>query len=276
MITIKPYGGLGNRIRSVDSAIALAECTGKKVKVIWDANEELNCPFSELFELSDKFELKEISTNYFPRKVNEKFSILLHKLSINYPFSYDSVLHESDISRLKSEHYNFCDQKHFKKIYININGRFLLPEEPYKFFKPVKSIEARVDELSKSFNSHTIGIHIRRTDNQMAIINSPLERFFELMADEKSRNEKVKFYLATDSPESEKKITDRFPGDVIMIQKELRRDKEEGIKDALIDLLCLSRTSKIIGSFWSSFSEVAAEMGKIPLIIAENKKEEIQ
>lgn len=268
MITIKPYGGLGNRIRSVDSAIALAECTGKKLRVIWDANAELNCPFSELFKESDKFELKEISTMYFPRKINEKISILLHKLSINYPFSYDSILHESDISRLKSENYNFCDQKRFDRIYININGSFLTPKEPYKYFKPVKSIESRVEDLSKEFASYTVGVHIRRTDNKMAIINSPLERFIDLMTQEKSRNEKVKFFLSTDSPETEKIVVERFPDDIIVNKKELRRNRKQGIQDALVDLLCLSKTSSIIGSYWSSFTEVASEMGRIPLIVA--------
>lgn len=268
MITIKPYGGLGNRIRSVDSAIALAECTGKKLKVIWDANRELNCPFSGLFEPVDRFELKEISSYYLPRKINEKISILLHRLSINYPFSYDSVLHESDISRLKSENYNFCDQKGFNRIYININGSFLTPQEPYKYFKPVNFIDSRIKSLSQEFDSATVGVHIRRTDNKLSIEKSPLERFIELMIVEKSRNEKLKFYLSTDSPEAEKIIIEKFPGNVITNKKELRRDRQEGIQDALVDLICLSKTSKIIGSYWSSFSEVAAEMGKIPLVIA--------
>lgn len=273
MITIKPYGGLGNRIRSVDSAIALAECTGKKLKVLWDANKELNCPYSDLFEQSEKFDLKEISTYYLPRKINEKFSLLLNRLSINYPFSYDSVLLESDISKLKTENYNFCDLKRFNKIYININGSFLTPEKPYRYFKPVKSIDSQINGLTKEFDSNTIGVHIRRTDNRLAIAKSPLERFFELMSREKNRNSKVKFYLSTDSPETEKIIVEKFPGDVITNEKELRRDRKEGIQDALVDLLCLSKTSKIIGSYWSSFSEVASEMGKIPLIIAGNNME---
>jgi hypothetical protein len=153
-------------------------------------------------------------------------------------------------------------------IYININGRFLYPKEPYKYFKPVNSIKSRVEDLSKEFNSCTVGVHIRRTDNKLAIAKSPIERFIELMSREKSRNEKVKFYLATDSPDSEKIIFERFPGDVIINIKELRRDRKEGIKDALVDLLCLSKTSRIIGSYWSSFTDVASEMGKIPLVIA--------
>lgn len=36
---------------------------------------------------------------------------------------------------------------------------------------------------------------------------------------------------------------------------------------AMIDILCLSRTLKIYGSFYSSFSEYAANMGNIPLVI---------
>ncbi len=268
MITIKPYGGLGNRLRSVDSAIALSECTGKKLEVIWDSNEELNCPFSELFKVPDNFSLKEVSTNYLPRKINEKISIVLHALSVNYPFSYNSVLHEKDISKLKATNYNFCNQEKFRKVFISINGRFLFPQDPYHYLEPVEFIKKKVDTLTDRFTTETVGVHIRRTDNDLAIQNSPLEKFLELMDREKSSNPGIKFYLSTDSPETEQIIMDKFPDEVTVYNKELRRDKKEGIQDALIDLLCLSSTSKIIGSYWSSFSDVASEMGKVPLIIA--------
>ena len=54
MIVIQPRGGLGNRMRAVDSAIALAEKLDKKLNVIWLLNSECNCKFQDLFVLPDK------------------------------------------------------------------------------------------------------------------------------------------------------------------------------------------------------------------------------
>lgn len=271
MIVIKPYGGLGNRLRSLDSAIALSDCTRHSLKMIWDANEELNCSFSSLFNAPEDFDLKEISTSYLSRKFQEKIAIIFHFTGINYPFSFDCVLHENDLMKLKSRGYDFCKLKNFKNIYINSNGRFLSPGKPYNYLSPVSDIKQKVDELCIDFDDNCIGVHIRRTDNQLSIKKSPIEKFIELMKAEEKQNPEQKFFLSTDSPRAENDIEKAFKGKIIKYDKELSRKKEQGVKDALIDMLCLSRTSKIIGSYWSSFSEVAAEMGNIPLVIAANE-----
>lgn len=164
MITIKPYGGLGNRLRSLDSAVALAECTGKDLKVIWDRNEEFNCAFSRLFEETPVFDIKEISSSYFPRKIKEKLLLLAHKLKVKYPNQYDCILLESDIMKMKEENYNFCNLNTCNNLFININGRFLFPEKPYQYLKPVDFISKKVDSIVENFSPYTVGVHIRRTD----------------------------------------------------------------------------------------------------------------
>ena len=77
------------------------------------------------------------------------------------------------------------------------------------------------------------------------------------------------FYLATDDMNEEARLRERF-GDKIISNKnrDLSRASVNGIRDALIDLFCLSRTSAIIGSYFSSFTDTAAAMHGIPLTIA--------
>ena len=41
------------------------------------------------------------------------------------------------------------------------------------------------------------------------------------------------------------------------------RNSLEGMKFAVVDLFCLSKTKKIIGSVGSSYSQIAAEIGGI-------------
>jgi len=74
------------------------------------------------------------------------------------------------------------------------------------------------------------------------------------------------FFLATDSPEEEQDMKKLFGDRIITFAKKLDRNNPEAIQDALVDLLCLSKTRKIIGSFYSSFSDIAADIGYIEFV----------
>jgi len=48
----------------------------------------------------------------------------------------------------------------------------------------------------------------------------------------------------------------------------LERNSLEGMVFAVTELFCLSKTQKIIGSDYSSYSNIAAELGEIPVEFA--------
>lgn len=98
----------------------------------------------------------------------------------------------------------------------------------------------------------------------MSIKYSPSELFLEAIEKEIENNSAVKFYLATDDSQEEKLITERF-GDRICTYKKrsVDRNTEVAIVDAMIDLTNLASCYKIYGSYYSSFSDVAAIWGNI-------------
>jgi hypothetical protein len=61
-------------------------------------------------------------------------------------------------------------------------------------------------------------------------------------------------------------MREAFGNRVLTRPKRLERARPEGMRDALIDLLCLARTRRVIGSVYSSFSEAAAEIGGVELV----------
>ncbi len=73
------------------------------------------------------------------------------------------------------------------------------------------------------------------------------------------------FFLATDEPTEETKLRSIFGDTIITVPKDLDRANPDAIKGALVDLLCLSRTRLVVGSHWSAFSEMAAEIAGTPL-----------
>jgi hypothetical protein len=131
--------------------------------------------------------------------------------------------------------------------------------------KPALMIQCVSDDIFASIpnGANIIGIHIRRGDNEKSIVESPSELFWNAMNEYDSN---TLFYLATDSIEERIEVTARFPGRVFLGSDTIiGRNDPFGCREALIDFYCLSRCSEILGSYYSSFSEMASMYGDVPL-----------
>lgn len=276
MITIKPFGGLCNRMRAIDSVLAIARKTRTDVRIIWENNISLFCDFNKLFITPPGVKVTQtvsLLPQFYTKLKRHSFE-QLRKRNIFLPLGYDKYFFDEDILSLKSKGFDFSSLKSNEKIYIETQTRFFKDDRPHSYFIPIPEIQQKVDKITGSFGDYTIGVHIRRGDHKICIRESPLENFIESMEQEVEVNNRIQFYLATDSFEIEEKIRDHFPGRIISNKRILRRDSTKGIQDALIDLKCLSLTQKILGSYWSSFSETAAIMGKIELQVVRKSKQE--
>ena len=159
-------------------------------------------------------------------------------------------------------------------------------------FQPNEEVQRLIDERTADFTSDTIGIHIRRTDHQQAIDESPIELFFEAIDRElnapshpprgganKSFGELLEtiapprggregaIYLATDDEATKAALRQRYGKRVITSEAEATRESTDGIRDALVEMYALSRTRQIYGSAGSTFSPIAAALGDVPITI---------
>jgi hypothetical protein len=164
-----------------------------------------------------------------------------------------------------------------------LNGGRVLIESCYEFgdytssysknFIPTRDILQSVEEfIDNNFTSNTIGVHIRRTDNELSIKNSPLSLFCDAMNREIELCEDTTFYVATDDKDTKSELKRMFGDRILSIDTDCNRNSLQGIKDAVKEMWLLSRTSKIYGSFYSSYSEVASQLGGIPLNILQIAK----
>ena len=141
-------------------------------------------------------------------------------------------------------------------------------KEDFSCIHPSANIENKGRKVFEQIHKNTVGVHIRRTDHIEAIANSPLELFFDRMQREIT-NSDANFYVTTDDRTVEQELKKYFPTDKLIFyeNKVIDRDSKEGIEDAMIDMFCLSKCSKILGSFNSTFSLIPSIMGGIPLEI---------
>jgi hypothetical protein len=142
------------------------------------------------------------------------------------------------------------------------------PDELYSLlFHPVREVMRVVDSYRCRFNSHTIGLHIRRTDNAESIAKSPTELFIKKVREEIELHNDTKVFLATDSTDVKKEFIAAFGSRIITPQEDACRDSISGIRGGIIDLWTLASTQKMYGSAGSSFSPMAASIGGVPLEI---------
>lgn len=250
-IIVQPQGGLCNRMRTICGAVSLAKKMNGEVTVVWTKDTSLNVEFSEIFE-------------DFPYKVSEsKLTSVKYKMLYHWykDFCRCQILDDEWVYKYARGKLfdTWCNLIDYKGIFI-ISSADILFDGDYKIFKPNKRTLQTLN--TACCNSNTIGIHIRRTDNEMSIKHSPTYLFLEKIREELHTNPDAKFYLATDEPAEEKLFIDEF-GDRILVYKKhsLNRNDPLAVKDAIIDLYNLSCCKKILASYYSSFSDVAALWG---------------
>ncbi len=256
MIIIQPSGGLCNRMRVINSAYILAQKKNCKLLVLWKMCDELNCPFEELFLPPKEFQIINFKSNFNIKKIfyqcTAKQRFQNEAIENN---KTDGVLHTDFFDRLSSSCY-ISTWEHF------------YPANDYHLFVPTNSLAKRIDKIVKNFGTHAVGVHIRRTDNTWAIANSKSDEFSTAIREELKMFPDAKFYIATDDITEEERLRKEFGNAIISnTSKTLARDSVEGMQDALIDLFCLSKTNKIFGSFYSSFTDIAADMQGIEKIV---------
>jgi len=265
MITFVPVGGLANRMRAIHSVLSLAE--SDEVRIYWFKDKGLNCCFQQLFQPIPLSNIQIKEANLWdkllldrPRRKNFHFPRLYQAIR------FDACLYEHQTPK------NDTDYKQWKQvhdpIYMASYNQFYPPTKNLKdLFIPIEPIQNKIEDVCATYTMQTIGIHIRRGDHDIAIRKSPLELFIVGMEKEIEKEPLTNFYLATDSETEKTMLIKRFGSRIITSPNAATRNTAEGIQEAVVDLYALSRTHKILGSFYSSFSEIAAQLGSCRLQI---------
>ena len=272
-IVITPYGGLANRMRTLNAAIEFAKAEGVRLQAVWFCNRELNAPYDALFipPYCDENQIITIRKGgFFDRFVYR--SPRRHTLWLPYiiaPRLFDTRIYSQEFKRLR-------EQGELESV-IKSGNRVLI-ESCYEFgdyyaslsknFVPVPDILNAVNEyVAKNFTRNTVGIHIRRTDNWLSIQKSPLSLFIEAMQREIEACADTNFYVATDDVATKEELRRCFGNRILTLDTDCSRNSISGMKDAVKEMWILSRTTRIYGSFYSSYSVIASHLTNIPLQI---------
>jgi hypothetical protein len=276
-LIVRPLGGLANRMRVIETAMAFAANHSAEVIILWEKNNILNAYYEQCFESLPNVKIINIdySGNNFFFRLKRKIINRLFLWIGN--FIFDIRLYDSTIKNYLNDDRTPKPEEIFFTRVAETNNKVYF-ETCYEFVSvsqssPViikQSIRERAINFLKPYGRF-IGVHIRRTDSTEAIENSPVELFIERMDALIGQSSSVRFYISTDSEEVFNNLKNIYNEKVFSATYERTRRTADGIISALVDLYCLSRSEMILGSFYSSFSQMAAKTGNVPLeIVAKN------
>ena len=267
-LVLVPSGGLANRMRAIVSAVHLCRTEGARLRVVWFKDWGMQARFTDIFESPqiENMTVKEASLwdyllNDRPRQRNLYVSKWPQKL-----YYTGGVIEEQTITPRKQQNFDFhtwLRGRCYMSCY-QVFGHF--PSSLYtEVLRPSAAVLTMTNKLLSHFTPYTIGMHIRRTDHQEAILKSPTGLFIKAAQRELDAHPQLRIFLATDSEEVKHQFYDDFGLErIITATTAATRSSCEGIRAGMADMLALAHTQHIYGSAGSSFSEMAAILSGHP------------
>lgn len=257
----RAHHGLGNRLRALMSVLQYVEKYNMELVMQWPIDHHMGCSFNALF----------------------LDAIPLMDPTMNVPFDlggdkYDYV--DDDPDNNKGELVVFLDRPIFAKsnCVLNFEGMdYPAMSRLLRGLTPLGEISARVPR----FTSYTVGVHIRMdsamTSSWEAASNYSAENYtttqrerarshYSNFVAEMLRIEETtccKWFVCTDSPHIIPRMRQIFGSSLIVnrprgtARSTVVNREGVDIQDAFVDMLSLSRCNALLGSSWSSFTEVA-------------------
>lgn len=264
-IIVVPRSGLCNRMRSMDSAMALGRELHRPVRVVWAPEPCMAARFHELFQpvagigMSDRLGTWGEALLRWGRHASVRKAWRIGTGERYY--HYD--MHDELVRDLGQDGHGFGPGP----VRIANVSRFFGAEPRYAQFVPVARLQDRIDVAAADFLPNTLGVHIRRSDNVESISVSTDDRFLAHMKAALEADPATTFYLASDSEACKRLMIGHFGDRVITDLRPTDRSTLAGMEEAVVQLYALARTRKVLGSYWSSFSHTAAHIGGIEEVI---------
>lgn len=276
-ITLIPYGGVARRVRTIASAIDLfAEKTEKRVEILWFTTDDFSAPSERLFTLSPKYVPEHITireattadriTNDVPCRSN---------LFLSAPFvfvKYDLILPPSKVTGLVTEGKEYAAalrevcSKYGERVLMSTNETLTKRDSRiYRYLVPTVEVTGVRNSRMSGWHENVVGVHLSRSNDANSYAESPTELFIQRMQKMIERDPTTSFFLATTDSDEMERLQTIFRNRVFAIHSISEPGSPENAIESYGELLALSHTRMILTTPNSTFSEVASEMGRVPM-----------
>lgn len=278
MIISINIGGLSNRLKCLVSCMRYADMVSTDCGVLWKVLNDyskhvhiLNCDYRSLLNIEGVSYITESCKDYLyydMTRISDRF--MIHD-SDNIPTNFNTF-------NSKCNKKFVAQDKHGRDIDFMYNK---IPKSMIDVYKPyfqrlklIPELEQKVSDFAiENFDEYTISVHIRSWNRNGE--KGRHDYLFDIAKFEKAMEEKMeehfnqnypgncKFFLTTDSQEVKDYFTkeSQYKDSIITYPRETNlntsRDFKEGVQEDAIELFLLGKNNALIGSHFSTYSEVA-------------------
>lgn len=284
--------GLGNRLRALGSAMAVAQVTGRVLVLIWEPDVHLNCRFSDLF-VNDFIVIEKLNMNWPPGDANTKDHAMRTVDFYNFMRFNGKHIHNplTELVNPRTGRHVYVKTAYvvrssFTPRIISTHSRYwklmreqLIPQAEIMYLVHDPSFINIQGMVGVHIRSRTIENDIKGVSEEFYGKGSRTTDHWRRLTGLKTFEAKImrlslryKFFVAADSREAIHLLEQKFGSHRIF---SIPRDKDcvtrdvECAKLALADILLLAKVPTLLGSHWSSFTEGAVRLsGRVKVLLA--------
>lgn len=237
-VVAETQGGLGNRLRVLLGCLAYADHVGARFAYVWP-RKDFGARMGDLWAFAH------------PCLPTGLGRVARHLLTTSDEHLADGA-----------------EGKRFR--YVVTDQRIELPAGAGAWASYLCALEPRAeiaDAVRETWARHLggapyVGVMVRAhpSAHPTTTTTSPVDWFLHRMHEVRRALGDVSFFLSCDDPGAQQAIVDGVPG-VLALQKHGRFNSRQGLEEAVVDLYLLASSGYLIGPFWSSFVELAHELG---------------
>ena len=257
--------GLGNRLRAIASGAAIAQATDRELIIIWEPDSHCECDFGDLFD-------------YEGAVMARGFADMTATCGIEF-VTYMEL--EGNSRKDKPIYLSEGVDFYARTAYV-LNSPDTNHQAENDFLKRLKPVEAVLDLVSSVRSPNDVAVHVRMAGGD-GFEHLPYEapsnwkksshkkvtrwrrksHFSNFMAridqlTNEGRAERI--FLAADQADTYDQFRKRYGNRVAFLPRKLYDRSTEQLTYALADALLLGRAPLLLGSTWSSFSELAQRL----------------
>lgn len=258
--------GLGNRLRAIGSAASIAQKSGHELVIVWQPDSHCGCRFGDLFDYDGA-----VIEESFVGEAARKGCRVYNYMEVEEGAEKDALVSVDGSGDIYA-----------RAAYV-FNSPLSHWEDENRFLRALRPVTEVRDMVASVRTPNDVSAHVRMAggkayehlpyeqsggnwteEGHEAIAHwrerSHFSRFFKRLDALIATGQAHRIFLAADLPETYAEFKAAYGDRVAILERTTFDRSAEQLRYALADALLLGQSPRLLGSSWSSFSELAMRM----------------